>query len=93
MGECCWYSELMGRAYNESFNLFCFFLDKVSFFLLSDTLRDKQQRARKKKGEEVRKARSGGCSFDILCRVTIVTTMYFRAQSPSLKMHLSTMMS
>lgn len=27
------------------------------------------------------------------CRVTIVTAVYFRAQSPSLKMHLSTMIS
>lgn len=35
-----------------------------------------------------------GCSFvDCLCRFTVVTTMYFRAQSRSLKMHLSTMIT
>lgn len=72
-----------------------FVTSKLDFFLWSDTLRDKQQRARKKKGEEeVRKTRASGCSLaDRLCRVTIVFTVHFRAQRHSLKMHLSTMIS
>lgn len=39
--------EPMAQAYNEDF-----FVQSCIFFLLSDTVRDKQQRARKKKGEE-----------------------------------------
>lgn len=45
----CLDSEPMCQAYNEVF----FVCHQSSiFFLLSDTVRDKQQRARKKKGEE-----------------------------------------
>lgn len=58
--------DLTGRAYHESF--FFVLSSKLDFVLLSDTVRDKQQRVRKKKGEEeVRKTRLVVAALSTVC--------------------------